>query len=275
MYEAYWKLTDNPFASRAAGEPFFPSETHQAALLKIRYVIEHRKGTAAVIGARGVGKTFLARTLSTQLAATGPFVHITYPQMSPHELLAYLGRQWGLESLSTTEPLPTDRLIAELQQAFAQHEKAGKHPVILVDDAHLIEDPQVLQCLRQLVHLRGRGEADCSVVLLGHGDLLPRIRRIADLDDRIAVKCLIRPLTAAETQGYIESRLATAGRSDEQPIFSGEALGLIHERSAGLPRRINRICDLALLVGYADDLTHLDAAHIDAVAEELDAVIAD
>ena len=53
MYEAYWKLTDNPFASRAAGEPFFPSETHQAALLKIRYVIEHRKGTAAVIGARG------------------------------------------------------------------------------------------------------------------------------------------------------------------------------------------------------------------------------
>ena len=134
MYEAYWKLTDNPFASRAAGEPFFPSETHQAALLKIRYVIEHRKGTAAVIGARGVGKTFLARTLSTQLAATGPFVHITYPQMTPHELLAYLGRQWGVESLHTTEPLSTDRLIAELQQAFAQHEKAGKHPVILVDD---------------------------------------------------------------------------------------------------------------------------------------------
>lgn len=275
MYEAYWKLSDNPFHPRQGTESWFASETHQAALLKLRYVVEHRKGLGCVIGPNGVGKSFLARTISAQPGdGSGPAVHITWPRMSPVELLAYLGREWGLNTLGD-DPVPADRLIAALRRRLAEFADAGQHPIVLVDDAHLIEATDVLQSLRQLVHLRGRSEADCTVILFGQPDLLPRIRRIADLDDRVAVKCLIRPFTPAETQGYVESRMAAVGRDDTNPVFMGDAYDVIHERSGGLPRRINRVCDLALLVGYADDLPRIDANHIDAVAEELDAVIAE
>lgn len=275
MYEAYWKLSDNPFHPREGTEAYFPSETHQAALLKLRYVIEHRKGLACVIGPNGVGKSFLARTITAQPGeASGPAVHITWPRMTTPELLAYIAREWGLEHLGE-EPAPLDRLISALRQRLGEFAAAGQHPVLLVDDAHLIESTDVLQALRQLVHLCGRAETDCAVILLGQADLLPRLRRIADLDDRIAVKCLLRALTPAETQGYVESRMAAVGRDDTNPVFMGDAWSAIHERSGGLPRRINRVCDLALLVGYADDLPRIDANHIEAVAEELDAVIAE
>lgn len=275
MYEAYWKLSDNPFHPKDGAESYFASETHQAALLKLRYVIEHRKGLACVIGPNGAGKSFLARTIAAQPGeASGPAVHVTWPRMNVPELLAYIAREWGVENLGE-DPVPVDRLISALRKRMGEFAEAGQHPVLLVDDAHLIESTDLLQALRQVVHLRGRGEADCTVILLGQSDLLPRLRRIADLDDRIAVKCLLRPLNPAETQGYVESRMAAVGRDDTNPVFMGDAYSAIHERSGGLPRRINRVCDLALLVGYADDLPRIDANHIEAVAEELDAVIAE
>jgi len=39
--------------------------------------------------------------------------------------------------------------------------------------------------------------------------------------------------------------------------------------SGGMPRRINRLCDLALVVGYADDLKIITATEIAAVSDEL------
>jgi general secretion pathway protein A len=49
----------------------------------------------------------------------------------------------------------------------------------------------------------------------------------------------------------------------------------LYELSGGVPRRINRLCDLALLVGFADESSAISAEQVEAVAEELTAVVPD
>src|SRR5258708_27225074 len=87
MYERFWRLDRNPFDGETELRGFFRSETHQATLLKLRYLIENGKGTGLVVGGTGFGKSYLIQVLTQQLAETfGPFVHLVFPQMSAAEL---------------------------------------------------------------------------------------------------------------------------------------------------------------------------------------------
>ena len=53
---------------------------------------------------------------------------------------------------------------------------------------------------------------------------------------------------------YVQHRLAVAGA--ERTIFEPAATEALHQLSGGAPRQINRLCDLALLVGFAEELDH-------------------
>ncbi len=94
MYEAYWQLQQKPFAVRCDARSYYPTETHQGALLKLRYAIENRCGAALLIGSSGCGKTLLARLLAEQLPETyRPAVHLVFPQMPAGDLLAYVAAE--------------------------------------------------------------------------------------------------------------------------------------------------------------------------------------
>jgi general secretion pathway protein A len=99
------------------------------------------------------------------------------------------------------------------------------------------------------------------------------VRRLGQLEERLSVKCLLRPLSFEETADYVSCRLKAAGASRD--IFDDRALQPLYELSAGVPRRINRLCDLALLVGFADESHTISADQVEAVAEELTTVAAD
>ena len=95
MYESYWQLDQKPFENTADPRFYFPGETHQAALLKLRYAVENRRGGALLCGAAGTGKTFILSMLRESLGESyTPFIHLVYPQMSPAELLAYLADEF-------------------------------------------------------------------------------------------------------------------------------------------------------------------------------------
>src|SRR5690606_24028384 len=96
------------------------------------------------------------------------------------------------------------------------------------------------------------------------------LERMPELDERLGVKCLIRPFTLEESIAYVQHRLQVAGAT--RPIFDDRALMAIHRLSHGSPRRINRLCDLALLIGYAEERTTIGEVQIVAVAEELTTV---
>jgi len=91
------------------------------------------------------------------------------------------------------------------------------------------------------------------------------------LEERLAVKCLLRPLTRQETADYVTHRLKVAGAV--RPIFAPEAMPTLHTLTHGIARRINRLCDLALLIGFAEEQKTISAVHLEAVSQELVAIV--
>jgi len=103
--------------------------------------------------------------------------------------------------------------------------------------------------------------------MVGQTEILPVLDRLPGLEEQMGVKCLLRPFTVEETISYVVHRLTAAGR--KRPVFEGEALELIHVLTGGIPRRIDRLCDLALLIAYAEDQSSIRPEHVESVSEEL------
>jgi general secretion pathway protein A len=91
MYEAYWQLDAKPFECTSDARFYYPGESQQAALLKLRYAIENKREAALLAGASGLGKTLLVSALERMLPThIRPLVHIVFPQMPSDQLVAYI-----------------------------------------------------------------------------------------------------------------------------------------------------------------------------------------
>jgi general secretion pathway protein A len=138
---------------------------------------------------------------------------------------------------------------------------------VAIDEAHLLEDCGALETLRLLLNFEQAGRPVLTLVLIGQMGLVSAVGRLPGLDERIAVKAILRGLAPEETAAYVRHRLEAAGATRE--IFTHDAIEALHYLSHGSPRQINRLADLALVVGYADRLPQLTAHQIEAVSEEL------
>lgn len=269
MYENHWQLRRTPFGTAIRLEAFFPAPSQQAALLKLRFLIQQQHEGAVVVAPAGCGKTYLAE-VAWQLLETerGPVAAIQYPQLSPAELITDIAVRLGAGAgavLDSSHGLDfvLRQLEARLKELTAEHRPA----VISIDDAHLIEDRRVFECLQSLLNLHRPGQTEFALVLWGRPELLGMLRRVHRLDERLSFACALQPLTETQTAEYVRHRLAAVGA--EQPIFSDGALRAVYELSGGIPRQINRICELALLVGCAERLAQIERAQIESVAGEL------
>ncbi len=266
MYEAYWRLLAKPFETCADARFYYPSEVHQGALLKLRYAVENRRGGALLAGGSGSGKTLLVGALRRQLAENNtPFVHVVFPQLSPGELLAYIADELGAKPAHGTSSL--DQTVRRLQQFLVENSAQGRHAVVVVDEAQLLADDGSLETLRLLTNFDGGLHPTLTLLLVGQTSILPALDRMPALEERLGVKCLLRPFNVDETASYVSHRLSAAGAGRE--IFTEGALTRMHQLGRGNPRRINRLGDLALLIGFAEEQTMIEAAHIEAVAGEL------
>jgi type II secretory pathway predicted ATPase ExeA len=269
MYESYWQLDQKPFENAADARFFFPGESHQSALLKLRYAVENRRGGALLSGAAGTGKTYLVSMLRDSLGENySPFVHLVYPQMTPAELMAYLADE--LDG-GANEGQSVPESIRRIQSALRANSAQGRHAVVVIDEAHLLESSPMLETLRMLLNFGPEGATCMTLLLVGQPGILPLLDRTPQLEERLGVKCLLRPFTSGETGQYVAHRLELAGAA--RPIVDEEAVPTLFELTRGVPRQINRLGDLALLVGYAEEQSTLNAAHFEAVCRELVAVV--
>ena len=265
MYEAHWQLAARPFDHTADARFYYPGESQQGALLKLRYAVEMRQPAALLAGPAGVGKTALVQHLLRKCSdALSPRLSIVYPQLAGDQLLSYLAAQLHPHAPRLTTP---EQNLRQLETTLGDNARAGKHALILIDESHLLANTGGLETVRLLLNLQCDGLPVATIVLLGQTGLLVAVERQPALEERIAVKCLLRRLTQTETLAYVQHRLQAAGAT--RPLFSEAALEAVHHHSLGVPRRINRLCDLALLVGFAEEATTIEAPQIDAISEEL------
>ncbi len=265
MYDAHWNLQRKPFDAGCEPDFYYPAESHQSALLKLRYAIENRQGAAVLVSESGLGKTLLTRTLLNQLCeTTTPQIELVFPRMPAKDLLA-----WICAELTDNMSIPdtSAERVRQIQQALTANAEVGNHAVWVIDEAHLLSHPASLETLRLLMNFQSAGRPDWTIILSGQMPLLGHLERHPALDERMVVKCQLQRFTPEETAGYIAHRLRVAGT--ESPIFDDEAIEAIHGYSQGIPRRIHRLCDLGLLLGFAEDLASIGEAEVETVAREL------
>ncbi len=273
MYETYWRLRQKPFENLPDPRFYYPGESHQAALLKLRYAVDNRRGGALLCGPSGAGKTLVTTMLRDALdESNAPFVRLVFPQMSAAELLAYLADEFdGAGPSVGASDVRTS--VRRIQRALAANVEKGRHAVVVVDEAHLLAGAEAFEALRLLLNFTPGGAPAMTLLLVGQPALLPAINRMPEWEERLSVKCLLRPFSQPETGDYVDHRLKVAG-ADRQ-LFEPDAVPTLQELTHGIARRINRLCDLALLVGYAEEQPTLGAGHFEAVSRELVAVAPD
>ncbi len=273
MYESHWHLKQKPFENCADPRFYYPGESHQAALLKLRYAIENGRGGALLAGGSGTGKTLLTGMLRQMLSEQHtPFVHLVFPQMCADELLGYLADELDGSKGATTGG-GMRQSIRRMEHFLAENSRQGRQAVVAVDEAHLIDDARSLEALRLLSNFEASGRPALMLLLVGQTGLLPTLERTPQLDERLAVKCLLRRFTRQETADYVAHRLKVAGATGT--IFEPNAVAALHRLTHGVARQINRLCDLALLIGFAEERRTIDAAQLEAVCQELVAVVPD
>ena len=269
MYEEYWQLESKPFA-HGSGDAFFVSETHHGAQLKLRYAIEERRAAAVLAGPSGVGKSILVERLISELnESVAPVARVVFPQMSDRDLLAYLAAQLGApdhQDGATPRNSVADS-ISRLEQRFTTNQAEGRHALLVIDEAHLLEDTGLLETVRLLLNLGPGPQPPMTLLLVGQMGLLSALGRTPALEERVAVKALLRPLSLDETAEYVRHRMAIAGAARE--IFTGDAIQMMHVLTGGVARRVDRLGDLALVVGFADGRPTIDADHVESVSREL------
>jgi type II secretory pathway predicted ATPase ExeA len=272
MYLDYWQLDAKPFEPHCEAPHAFAAAGRTAALHKLRYAIENHRAACVVAGPAGAGKTLLIESLRRELGDRYlPFVHVVFPQMTERDLLVYLAEHLGAPPADP--PRHTiEESLRRLEFILRENVRQKRHAVIVVDEAQLLEDSGLLESLRLLLNLTVEGRPGFTLLLVGQPALLPMVARHGSLDERIDIKVLLPALSTDETGAYVQHRLETAGATRE--IFTTDAVTTIYQLSAGVPRRINRLCDLALLVGFANGDQQIDAEDVHAVHDELVAVTA-
>jgi len=266
MYEAYWNLESKPFSYRVEPNNLYRSRSVQSSALRLRYCFDNNAGAAMLLGVSGAGKSSLLQKLRHDDADLHPFVHVAFPTLSAVELQ----RTVATEILGTdpVDDLTQDALLLSMHQALREHAGDGQHTVIAFDEAHLLSNDTLNQVVLPLLNLADTDhDLSFSVILCGQPVLASHIARNAQLRERIAVTATMERFTDNEVADYIHSRMKKAGAADG--VFGDDAVEAIIQLSEGNPRRLNRLCDMSLLVGYSDQISQISDTEVRSLSAEI------
>jgi len=268
MYEAYWHLKARPFRNTPDPEYFYHSPQHDEALMKLSYAVNERMGAALLTGDYGCGKTLLCQELFRHV---GPSCLSSFcnaqPDMTPLDLLRSLARSLRQADLpAKRSDLLPDSLLEAIEKALRENVRDGKHTILVLDEAHMIESESVFEVMRLLLNFHNADGFLLTLLLVGHPELVGRVAALKQLAQRVPISCVLRHFDPPDTAGYMRTRMAIAG-SEAFP-FANDAVELIHRNSGGIPRRINTLGDLSLTLGFAQKAERIDARLVQEAAEK-------
>lgn len=245
MYLEYWGFDEFPFENVPNPDFFYLSRSHEEALTRLIYAAEMRKGGAMLSGEIGCGKTTLSKVYVKELSENKYDIGlIINPKLESAEFLQEVIYQFGISNIPKTKV----ECLRALNDKMIDNMKVNKETLLIVDEAQLLND-STFEEIRLLLNFQLNDRFLLTIILLGQPELREKVKNIEQLDQRIAIKYHIRPFDIEETLEYIKFRLQKAGI--KKNVFSQAAVEKIYEHTKGVPRKINNLCDLSLLIGFS------------------------
>lgn len=263
MYREYWGFKDKPFENTPDPRFFYPSSQHEEALSRLLFVVREGKGAGLLTGVFGCGKTLVAQTLMDNIDKdTYKMAVINNPLLTPIEFLRAIAVRLGATNLpDRRSELLTDVILETIENILNDNFRDGKQSLIIIDEMHVVEDRTIFEQLRMLLNFQLRDRFLVSLILMGQPELRRHLDTNKQFSQRIAVRFHLEAMNEADTARYVAHRLRVAGATDH--LFSAETVRFIHTKTGGIPRRINQLCDLLLMMGMHMELKEIteDVAH--------------
>jgi len=253
MYLEYWNLKSEPFQNVTDIRFAYLSEQHREGLARLVYLVKSRKLGGCLVGPFGVGKSMVLELLAEYMADQRDTRFFRFDALPGGVMV--IARQI-LEQFGVQTPPTSVADALQAIQAFCREARPGfDQAVLMIDEAQMIRDPDAFDYIHLLTNIRipvrnGQGEYPAfTVILAGHSKLADDIAHHESLKQRLQLLWRLDPLTEQQTFQYIQHRMHVAG--GDIWVFEEPALAVVYASSHGLPRIINNICDIALLLGQA------------------------
>ena len=270
MYAAFFGLTQPPFSIAPDPRLLFMSERHREALAHLLYGVDGGGGFVLLTGEIGTGKTTVCRCFLEQIPANCNVAYIFNPKLSAVELLQSICDEFHVTVPQKYQLPPTVKDYLDPLNAFLlQAHGAGQNNVLIIDEAQNLS-AEVLEQLRLLTNLETSERKLLQIVLIGQPELRTMVQRpeLEQLAERVIARYHLGALTQVETAQYIQHRLEVSGLTHALP-FDRKTLTRIHQLARGVPRRINLLCDRALLGAFAAGQASVSRALVDQAADEV------
>ncbi len=269
MYNHHFQLDGTPFSIAPDPRYLYMSAQHREALAHLLYGVDAGGGFVLLTGEVGAGKTTVCRCFLQQVGAQCRVAYIFNPRLSAAELLQTICAEFAIELPADLAPGRTRELVEALNRHLLESHARGEHNLLIIDEAQNLS-ADVLEQLRLLTNLETNERKLLQIVLIGQPELRQQVQQPAleQLAQRIIARYHLGPLSAPDCRAYIVHRLAVAG-ARSSPLFSEAAMRAVHRVSGGVPRKINLVCDRALLAAYARKESRVDEALVKQAATEI------
>jgi general secretion pathway protein A len=265
MYEEHFRLKEKPFALTPDPDFLFLSDSHRRALDHLLFGLETGEGFIVVTGDIGVGKTTVCRAFLRRMPKRFDTALVLNTLLTEKELLRTILADFGIGNPGGTRK----DLLDALNRFLLEEAERDRRPVLIIDEAQNLTPP-LLEQVRLLSNLETEKRKLMQIVLFGQNELAEKLRlpELRQLDQRTTVRASILPLARGETSRYIHPRLSVAG-APGGAFMSPRAERLLYRNSRGVPRRLNQLCDRALLAACLRDGARVDREDVVRASESL------
>jgi len=262
---SFFGLQQQPFDVTPDPAILYLSSSHREALTSLKQGVEHFRGFMMLVAEPGMGKTTLLNKLMEELTDSARVVFLFQTQCTSRELLCFILNELEVDHGG----MDVVSMHRALNQALLEEMLRGRRFVLIVDEAQNLQEP-VLETIRLLSDFETTHSKLIQIVMAGQPQLAETLMKdsLVQLRQRVAVLSNLSELNATETAEYVDCRLRASGWNGE-PLFTPEALALVAESSAGVPRSINNLCFNALLAAFQRGLQIVDADVMTQVAGKL------